>query len=163
MAFETIIEPFRIHSVEPLRMTSVEERQSAMNAAGYNLFALRAEDVLIDLLTDSGTGAMTRDQWAGVMRGDECYAGSRSWFRFLEAVKAWFPFGHFIPTHQGRAAENILFTVMLVRARRSRTTSTLIRPGECRRRRAVAGHLVIPEGLDPGTATPSKAIWISTA
>ena len=112
MAFETIIEPFRIHSVEPLRMTTVEERQEALRSAGHNLFALRSEDVLIDLLTDSGTGAMSRDQWAGVQRGDESYAGSPSWFRFLDAVQQLFPFGHVIPTHQGRAAEKILFTVI---------------------------------------------------
>ena len=102
MAFETIIEPFRIHSVEPLRMTTAEERRRALLDAGHNLFALRSEDVLIDLLTDSGTGAMSRDQWAGIQRGDESYAGSPSWFRFLEAVQELFPFPHVIPTHQGR-------------------------------------------------------------
>ncbi len=112
MAFETIIEPFRIHSVEPLRMTTVEERQAALRGVGFNLFGLRSEDVLIDLLTDSGTGAMSRDQWAGIQRGDESYAGSPSWFRFLEAVQELFPFPHVIPTHQGRAAEKILFTVI---------------------------------------------------
>jgi tryptophanase len=110
--FETIIEPFRIHSTEPIRITTPEERGAAIRAAGFNLFELRAEDVLIDLLTDSGTGAMSRDQWAGIQRGDESYAGSPSWFRFLEAVQELFPFRHVIPTHQGRAAEKILFAAL---------------------------------------------------
>jgi tryptophanase len=112
MAFHTIIEPFRIHSVEPLRMTTEDERHAALQTAGYNLFNLHAADVLIDLLTDSGTGAMSRDQWAGIQRGDESYAGSPSWFAFLESVQDLFPFEHVIPTHQGRAAEKILFTAV---------------------------------------------------
>src|SRR5439155_165343 len=102
--FKTIIEPFRIHSVEPPRMTTEDDRREKIKAAGYNVFALRAEDVLIDLLTDSGTGAMSRDQWAAIQHGDESYAGSPSWFRFLEAVQRLFPFRHVIPTHQGRAS-----------------------------------------------------------
>jgi tryptophanase len=110
--FTTIIEPFRIHSVEPLRMTTAEERSFAIEEAGFNLFNLHAEDVLIDLLTDSGTGAMSRDQWAAIQHGDESYAGSPSWFRFEAAVKDLFPFRHVIPTHQGRAAERILFSVV---------------------------------------------------
>ena len=110
--FSTIIEPFRIHSVEPLRMTSAAERAAAIRDVGYNLFNLRAEDVLIDLLTDSGTGAMSRDQWAAIQHGDESYAGSPSWFRFEAAVKELFPFRHVIPTHQGRAAEKILFSAL---------------------------------------------------
>ena len=88
--FKTIIEPFRIHSVEPLRLTTEPERREKIRAAGYNLFNLRAEDVLIDLLTDSGTGAMSRDQWAAIQHGDESYAGSPSWFRFLAAVQELF-------------------------------------------------------------------------
>ena len=112
MGFRTIIEPFRIHSVEPLRLTTEAERRAAMREAGYNVFNLRATDVLIDLLTDSGTGAMSRDQWAGIQRGDESYAGSPSWFRFKDAVQELFPFEHVIPTHQGRAAEKILFTAV---------------------------------------------------
>jgi tryptophanase len=111
-AFRTIIEPFRIHSVEPIRITTAAERRAAVEAAGYNLFALHADDVLIDLLTDSGTGAMSRDQWAGIQRGDESYAGSPSWFAFLESVQVLFPFRHVIPTHQGRAAEKILFSAI---------------------------------------------------
>ncbi|HUH16858.1 MAG TPA: tryptophanase, partial [Methylomirabilota bacterium] len=110
--WRTIIEPFRIKSVEPIRMTSVAEREGKLREAGYNLFNLHADDVLIDLLTDSGTGAMSAEQWAGVQRGDESYAGSPSWFRFLAAVTELWPFAHVIPTHQGRAAEKILFSVI---------------------------------------------------
>jgi tryptophanase len=110
--WRTIIEPFRIHAVEPVRITSREERTAAIEAAGFNVFGLHADDVLIDLLTDSGTGAMSRDQWAAVQHGDESYAGSPSWYAFLESVQALWPFRHIIPTHQGRAAERILFTVL---------------------------------------------------
>ena len=110
--FRTIIEPFRIHAVEPLRMTTRQERDAAIRDAGYNVFNLAARDVLIDLLTDSGTGAMSRDQWAAVQHGDESYAGSPSWFIFRDAVTELFPFRHVIPTHQGRAAERILFSVI---------------------------------------------------
>ena len=93
-------------------MTTEAQRRERIREAGYNLFDLRAEDVLIDLLTDSGTGAMSRDQWAAIQHGDESYAGSPSWFRFLEAVQKLFPFKHVIPTHQGRAAERILFSTI---------------------------------------------------
>ena len=112
VAFRTIFEPFRIHSVEPLRITTSAERARAIREAGFNLFNLHATDVLIDLLTDSGTGAMSRDQWAGIQHGDESYAGSPSWFVFLEAVRELFPLEHVIPTHQGRAAEKIIFSVL---------------------------------------------------
>lgn len=110
--WHTIIEPFRIKSVEPIRLTTVAERDQHLREAGYNLFNLHAADVLIDLLTDSGTGAMSAEQWAGIQRGDESYAGSPSWFRFLESVQDLFPFKHVIPAHQGRAAEKILFGVV---------------------------------------------------
>ena len=155
--FSTIIEPFRIHSVEPLRMTTPAERAQAIEGAGYNLFSLRAEDVLIDLLTDSGTGAMSRDQWAAIQHGDESYAGSPSWFRFEAAVKELFPFRHVIPTHQGRAAEKILFSVLggpgkvVPNNTHFDTTRANVEASG-----AEALDLVIAEGLDPALVHPFK-------
>jgi len=109
---KTIIEPFRIKSVEPLRQTTPEQREVFLQQAGYNLFLIDAAHILIDLLTDSGTSAMSTEQWAAMMRGDESYAGSESFLRFKRAVQELTGFAHVIPTHQGRAAERILFTVL---------------------------------------------------
>src|SRR5262249_47439036 len=109
---KTIIEPFRIKSVEPIRQTTAAEREQYLERAGYNLFQIRAAHILIDLLTDSGTSAMSTEQWASVMRGDESYAGSESFFRLKRVADDLTGFRHMIPTHQGRAAERILFTVM---------------------------------------------------
>ncbi len=157
MGFNTIIEPFRIHSVEPLRMTTEQERRAALRNAGYNLFGLHADDVLIDLLTDSGTGAMSSEQWAGIQRGDESYAGSPSWYRFEAAVRELFPMPHVIPTHQGRAAEKILFSVLggpgkvIPNNTHFDTTRANVEATG-----AEAVDLVVAEGLDPSTEHPFK-------
>jgi tryptophanase len=155
--FQTVIEPFRIHSVEPMRLTTIEQREAALEAAGYNLFNLHADDVLIDLLTDSGTGAMSRDQWAAIQHGDESYAGSPSWFAFLESVRELFPFPHVIPTHQGRAAEKILFSVVggpgkvVPNNTHFDTTRANVEATG-----AEAVDLVIAEGRDPSALHPFK-------
>ena len=155
--FRTVIEPFRIHSVEPLRMTTTAHRSQKVREAAYNLFQLRAEDVLIDLLTDSGTGAMSRDQWAAIQHGDESYAASPSYFIFRDAVQELFPFAHVIPTHQGRAAERILFQAicrpgMVVPSNThfDTTRANIEFTG------AEAVDLVIAEGRDPQSRHPFK-------
>ena len=157
MTPRTIFEPFRIHSVEPLRITTEEERRVAIAAAGLNLFKVQARDVLIDLLTDSGTGAMSRDQWAAVQHGDESYAGSPSWTLFLEAVQELFPFKHVMPTHQGRAAERILFSVLggPGKAFPNNTHFDTTR-ANIEYTGAEAVDLVIPEGRDPAALHPFK-------
>jgi len=154
---KTIIEPFRIKSVEPIRLTSRGQREELIAGAGYNPFRLHAEHVLIDLLTDSGTGAMSTRQWAGIMEGDESYAGARSFFRFEEAVRAVFGHRHVIPTHQGRASERLL-------------CAAVVRPGQLipgnthfdtTRANIEASHaeaidLPIPEARDPENLHPFK-------
>jgi len=112
MKFKTIIEPFKIKVVEPIKFTTEKEREEILKRAGYNVFNIPAEDVIIDLLTDSGTNAMSSKQWAGIMDGDESYAGSKSFFRFESVIKKIMGFKHIIPVHQGRAAEKILFSIV---------------------------------------------------
>ena len=154
---KTIIEPFRIKSVEPIHMTTRDERKRLIREAHYNLFALHSDDVIIDLLTDSGTGAMSAAQWAAIMRGDESYAGSPSFYRFEAAVKNLMPFKHIVPTHQGRAAEAILFSIFGGAGRKipSNTHFDTTR-GNIEASGAEGYDLVIEEGLDPSSLHPFK-------
>ncbi len=154
---KTIIEPFRIKSVEPIRMTTRAERKNLIRKAHYNLFALHSDDVIIDLLTDSGTGAMSAAQWGAMMRGDESYAGSPSFYRFEQAVKNLMPFKHIIPTHQGRAAEAILFSIYGGPGKRipSNTHFDTTR-GNIEASGAEGDDLVIAEGRSPSSLHPFK-------
>ncbi|RMG45135.1 MAG: tryptophanase [Acidobacteria bacterium] len=154
---KTIIEPFRIKAVEPIRMTTRAEREEILRRADYNLFRIPAEDILIDLLTDSGTGAMSSEQWASLMRGDESYAGARSWYRFRDRVVRLTGFKHVIPTHQGRAAERILFSCLGVKDRivASNTLFDTTRANaEYLGARCV--DLPVPEALKPAEEHPFK-------
>jgi len=157
MPVKTIIEPFRIKSVEPIRWTTRQEREQLLRAAFYNLFLLPADDVLIDLLTDSGTGAMSTRQWAAVMEGDESYAGSRSFDHFRDSIQEIFGYKRVIPTHQGRAAERILFNVACKKGdvvpnntHFDTTRANVEYVG------AEAVDLVIPEGRQPSLKHPFK-------
>ena len=157
MPVRTIIEPFRIKSVEPIRWTTRPQREELLKAAHYNLFLLRADDVLIDLLTDSGTGAMSTHQWAAIMEGDESYAGSRSYDRFRDSIQDIVGYTHVIPTHQGRAAERILFGVTCKKGdvvpnntHFDTTRANVEFVG------AEAVDLLIPEGRQPSLQYPFK-------
>jgi len=157
MEMDTIIEPFRIKSVEPIRLTSRAERERLIREAHYNLFNLHADDVIIDLLTDSGTSAMSAAQWAGLMQGDESYAGSPSYFRFEEAVTDLMPFEHVIPTHQGRAAERILMGIVAgPEAKIPSNTHFDTTRANIEATGAEAVDLVIEEGHVPGRTHPFK-------
>lgn len=157
MPVRTIIEPFRIKSVEPIRWTTRDQRETLLKAAHYNLFLLHADDVLIDLLTDSGTGAMSTHQWAAIMEGDESYAGSRSYDRFRDSIQDIVGYKHVIPTHQGRAAERILFDVTCKKGdivpnntHFDTTRANVEFVG------AEAIDLLIPEGRQPSVQCPFK-------
>jgi tyrosine phenol-lyase len=157
MPIRTIIEPFRIKSVEPIRGTTRAERQKLLQDAGYNLFLVPSEAILIDLLTDSGTSAMSTEQWAAMMRGDESYAGSPSFTRFRNSVQAIFGFQHVIPTHQGRAAERILFNVMCKRGDIvPNNTHFDTTRANCEFVGAQAVDIPIPEAKQPANLHPFK-------
>ena len=155
--YKTIIEPFRIKSVEPIRMTTREERERLIREAYYNLFTLHSDDVLIDLLTDSGTASMSARQWGAIMEGDESYAGSPSFYRFKSSVESLMPFKYLIPTHQGRAAESILFTV-IARPHHAIPNNTHFDTtrANVESQGAAAVDLVIEEGRDPTSEHPFK-------
>ncbi len=157
MPYRTIIEPFRIHSVQAIKLPDRNQREEALRRSGYNPFGLHSDEVIIDLLTDSGTGAMSSRQWAGMLDGDEAYAGSRSFYRFLEVVQDLTGLAEVIPTHQGRAAERILFTVMVkdgdVVPNNTHFDTTR---ANVEYQGAEARDLVVAEGHDPSLLHPFK-------
>jgi tryptophanase len=157
MAYKTIIEPFRVHTVQAIDLPDQAAREAALTRAGYNLFGLHADEVIIDLLTDSGTGAMSTRQWSGMMLGDESYAGSRSFYRFEEVVRDLTGYAEIIPTHQGRAAEKILFTVAVDEGDLvPNNTHFDTTRANVEYRGATAFDCVCPEGHDPALEAPFK-------
>lgn len=150
-------EPFRIKMVEPIELIDKEERHLALASAGYNLFGLQAADIFIDLLTDSGTGAMSQEQWSAIMIGDESYAGSRSYQRLAESMSHIFGFEYFVPTHQGRAAENILCAILLTENQSIPSNTHFdTTDANIRARKAYPVNLVIDEAYDPRADHPFK-------
>ncbi len=150
-------EPFRIKMVEPIQLINQEERQSALVRSGYNLFGINAEDIFIDLLTDSGTGAMSQEQWSALMLGDESYAGSRSYVRLAATMKEIFGFHYFVPTHQGRAAENILCSLLLMEGQSVPSNTHFdTTDANIRTRKGVPVNLVIDSAYDPNNRHPFK-------
>src|SRR5437867_5847714 len=153
----TIIEPFKIKMVEPIKLTTAEQREAALRRAHFNVFQIPAEDVIIDLLTDSGTAAMSSEQWAGMLRGDESYAGARSWYHFERVLRDLTGMPHILPTHQGRASERILFELVggpgkiIPNNNHFDTTRANIEHSGAR-----AVDLVIDEGRDPRLRHPFK-------
>ncbi len=153
----TIIEPFRIKMVEPIRMTTLDERERILRSAHFNPFLIPAEAVLIDLLTDSGTAAMSSEQWAGMLRGDESYAGAKSWYRFETVMRELTGMPHILPTHQGRASERILFELLGGKGKYvPNNTHFDTTRANVEHSGATAVDLVIDAGLNPKGRYPFK-------